>query len=144
MARDRVKSKGRRESGSFISLPHNIVNSDEFCKLSAISVKLLIDLFSQFKGKNNGDLCCSWTPMKKRGWRSKDTLFRAMSELESKGWIIRTRQGNRNKANLFAVTWRGIDECKGKLDLAPNPRPLNMWKLDPPPRLPGNSGTNAV
>lgn len=124
----RYKVKNRRESGSFVSLPHHILNSSQFCNLSAIAVKFLIDLVAQYKGYNNGDLCPAWGLMKDRGWKSRDTLFRAQCQLEEAGFIERTRQGGRNSANLFAITWRGIDECKGKLDVKANPIPSNLWK----------------
>jgi len=126
--RSRAKQKGRAEKGSFFALPHNILESDEYVMLSAIGVKLLIDLCSQYRGKNNGDLCLAWKIMERRGWRSRDTLLRAQYELEEKGWIERTRQGGRNKANLFALSWLGIDECKGKLDVRASVSPSNKWK----------------
>jgi len=124
----RYKVKGRTESGSFLALPRSILNSDEYCCLSAAAVKLLIDLATQYRGNNNGDLCCAWKLMQPRGWKSRDTLYKAQRELERSGFILRARQGGRNSANLFAITWKGIDECKGKLDISANPVPLNLWK----------------
>jgi len=116
------------EGGSFLSIPHQVLKSDAFSSLNAISVKLLIDLAAQYRGTNNGDLCCAWTLMKVRGWKSRDTLCKALRELERSGFILKTRQGGRNKASLYAITWKGIDECKGKLDVSANPVPMNLWK----------------
>ena len=83
MAMDRLKAKGRREAGRFAAIPHAIINSPNFQKANGYAIKLLIQMAEQLrfeKGggtKNNGDLCVSWSLMKDRGWRSKDTLKRA-------------------------------------------------------------------
>ena len=89
----------------------------------------MIDLFAQFKGSNNGDLAAAWKLMEKRGWRSKETLHRAKRELLEKGFIVTTRQGGRHVCSLFAVTWLAIDECSGKLDVAPTRVAPGYWKL---------------
>jgi len=94
-------------------------------------VKLLIDVYCQYRGKNNGDLTAAWSVMKKYGWTSKSQLRKALVELEARGWLVKTRQGSINKASLYAVTFWGIDYCGGKLDpgITPNPRAIHLWKL---------------
>jgi hypothetical protein len=84
VALDRRRAKGRANKGSFISVPHTILEHDNYASLSARAVKLLIDLFAQFRGSNNGDLAAAWKLMEKRGWRSKETLHRAKRELLDK------------------------------------------------------------
>jgi hypothetical protein len=85
--RDRFKdAKARRESGAFVALPSAVLRSPQFAQLSAHAVKLLCDLLSQIRGNNNGDLCAAWRLMKKRNWKSKDTLFQALGELRNGGW----------------------------------------------------------
>lgn len=128
MARTRENMQGRRAGGSFSALPHAILDSPEYAELSPSAVKLLVDIFSQFRGKNNGDLCATWKFMRQRGWRSKETLFRALGELRSGNWLILTRQGSIHRASLFAVTWLPIDECKGKLDVSSTRVALNTWR----------------
>lgn len=128
MAGKRLKAKGRRESGSFVALPHAVIGGDEWAALSAQAVKLLLDLYSQYKGNNNGDLTLAWSIMKPRGWKSKDTLYRARDELMAAGWIVCARQGGRHIPSLYAVTWQAIDECGGKLDIAETSAPLGTWK----------------
>ena len=113
----RARVKGRREGGSFVSLPHACLRHENYILLGAYAVKLLIDLYSNYNGSNNGDFCCTWSMMKKRGWRSESTLNSARKELLHYGWILCGRQGGRNMASLYAVTFQSIDECKGKLDL---------------------------
>lgn len=129
MARSRIKTKGRADFGSYVALPHLILESAEYAALSAHEVKLLIDVYAQFSGKNNGALSCSWTLMKQRGWHSQDTLNRAMRGLLERGFLIKTRQGGRHLASLFAVSWRKIDDCDGRLDVSPTNTPPGTWKL---------------
>ena len=89
---------------------------------------MLIEVARQFNGKNNGDLCATAKTLAGRGWKSNDSITRALRELEHYGFIIRTRQGGLNRCSLYAITWKGIDECGGKLDVRPNPVPCNSWK----------------
>lgn len=70
-----------------------------------------------------------WSKMKEKGWRSKDTLYKARNQLIQAGMIVLTRQGGKNIPSLYAVTWLGIDECNGKLDCASRSSPLGYWKL---------------
>jgi hypothetical protein len=130
MAKNRLKSKGRRDYGRFIALPLHILNSTPYIVLPIHAKQLLIDLFMQFNGKNNGDFCAAWSMMIKRSWRSRQTLHRSLGALISAGFIIKTRQGGRNRASLYGITWLGIDVCKGKLDVRASPVPLNFWKKD--------------
>lgn len=131
MARTRYNQKARRDGSSFSQLPHVYFQSEQYAALSARAVKLLIDLYCQYRGKNNGDLTASWVVMKKRGWTSKSQLQKGLKELESRGWILKTRQGSIHKASLYAVTFQGIDYCSGKLDsgVMPDARPLLLWKF---------------
>jgi hypothetical protein len=87
-----------------------------------------MDLTVQYNGKNNGDLCAAWRLMRMKGWRSKGTLSRAVKGLQESGFILLTRQGGRHKAALYAVTFRAIDECGGKLEVQPTVTALNTWK----------------
>ncbi len=128
MARNRLKAKGRREHGSFLALPLVVIDSKEFSSLSAYAVKLIIDLYAQFKGSNNGDLCAAWSMMKKRGWRSKGTLHRALNELREKGFLLLARQGGKHKASLYALSFLAVDECKGKLEIPPTAAPPGTWR----------------
>lgn len=130
MARTRLKSKGRRDGGSYIAMPHIILESAEYAALSPQAVKLLIDLFSQFRGVNNGDLSAAWKIMSARGWRSKATLYRALHELIANGWIEMTRRGGIHRCSLYAVTWLAIDECGGKLDVSPTRIASGKWKKE--------------
>ena len=128
MARTRRKIMGRADSGGYLMLPHAVLASPNYRTLSAHAVKLLCDLGSQFKGGNNGDLCATWSLMHARGWKSRDTLGKALAELLHYGMIQQTRQGGLHQCSLYALTWHMIDECKGKLDCAPTRVPSGKWR----------------
>lgn len=113
-AEHRRRATGRRESGSFIAVPHAILESDAYRTLGAHAVKLLFDLASQFRGSNNGDLSAAWRIMQPRNWRSRETLSRALHELQAHGLIEKTRQA--------------IDACDGKLDAAPTYVASGRWR----------------
>lgn len=140
MARTRLKSKGRRENGTYVGIPHAITRSREYAALSAIAVKLLIDLADQFNGSNNGDFQATWPFMKSKGWRSKATLYRALNELLNREFVIVSRQGGRHVCSLYALTFLAIDDCKGKLDINETTVPSSAWKKNSVPQKLGHIG----
>lgn len=119
---------GKRGKERFMALPHKILACNSYVSLSVHAKVLLVELFYQFNGSNNGDLSATWKQVQKRGWRSRNTLHKCLKELLESGFIVKTRQGGKNKPCLYGVTWLGIDECKGKLDIKENPMPSNLWK----------------
>lgn len=127
-ARNRAKHTGRRESGTFTRLPHAVMDSENFHALSGAAVKVLLILARQLNGRNNGDLCATFSIARKGGIASQETLFHALRELEHYGLIELTRRGGRHAPSLYAVTWLGIDECKGKLEEPSSPIPSGLWK----------------
>ncbi|HIJ22766.1 MAG: hypothetical protein HON68_02695 [Gammaproteobacteria bacterium] len=126
---DRTKMKGRRSGSSFVAMPHALLNSENFSRLTPAGVKLLMDIASQYKGKNNGDLCTTISVMKERGWKSASTLDERISELLHYGFITKTRQGGRNQCSLYALTWQPINECNGKLDIPEAKVAPGQWKI---------------
>jgi hypothetical protein len=127
------KDKGRRESGRFAQVPHDVINSLNWRRASGNAVKLVLDLMVQFNGKNNGDLSAPFSAMKARGWKSSGTLKRAEREALHYGLIEKTRQGGLNRCNLYAITWRAIDDCKRKLDCSPTRVAGGAWRREVPP-----------
>lgn len=126
--RARERLKGRQNNGWFFRMPVEVLESPNYCALSFKARALLFDLGSQFRGKNNGDLAAAWSLMRKRGWKSKDTLQRALRELIDAGMIEQTRQGGLHCASLFAFTWLPIEECGGKLDVRATLVPSSLWR----------------
>lgn len=127
-SRSRAKFKGRREAGRFLALPGVILDSAAYLSLSAHAVKLLLDLGAQYRGSNNGDLSAAWSPMHLRGWKSRDTLGKALKELLESGLIEMTRQGGLHKCSLYALTWQPIDNCGNKLEVSPTRVASNLWR----------------
>lgn len=129
--RSRERFKGRRNTGWFFRMPVEVLDSPAYCGLSFKARALLFDLGAQYRGNNNGDLAAPWSWMKNRGWKSKDTLHRALGELIATGMIQLTRQGGLHCPNLYAVTWLEIHDCGGKLDVKASPVPSNLWRRRP-------------
>lgn len=132
-------------------VPAAVLDSPNFCALSTKAKALVLDIGAKYTGHNNGDLAAPWSWMKERGWRSKDTLHRAISELLAAGMIELTRQGGMHGPNLYAFTWFPIDDVRVQLDVAPTKVASGKWKEAPisnsktqrPPRLSGE-GTPTI
>ena len=135
MAQNRIKAKGRREKGTYAGIPHAVTRSREYASLTAVAVKMLVDITDQFNGKNNGDFQATRPFMQRKGWKSKATIRRALDELVDKGFIVISRQGGRNLCMLYALTFLAIDDCKGKLDIEETRTPLSFWKKSLVPKL---------
>ena len=130
------RNKGRRTSPPFVMFPHHVLRHEVLSKLSPRASKLVIDLMAQYQGDNNGDLSAPLSQMRARGWNSSDQLDKAKKELINKDVIWVTRQGGRNMASLYALTWFPINECKGKLDVSPTKTAPVNWRN----KLPSPSG----
>lgn len=125
----RTKQTGKGAPHSFVAMPHYMLESEQWGALSAHAVKLAMEFARQFKGSNNGDLSVPWSRMKRRRWRSKATLSAAIAELIEAGFVVRTRSPNRHHVcALYAITWKPIDECDGKLEVSAERVASNAWK----------------
>lgn len=131
----RNQVNNRSSSKRFLMLPYEMLSGDAYASLSNKAVKCLVDIAGQFNGVNNGDLSCTLKLMKKLGWNSNSQITAAKNELIKKGFIVLTRQGGMNKCNLYAVTWKPIDDCNGKLDRRSGIVSLGWWKKGFNPEL---------
>jgi hypothetical protein len=96
-------------SGPFLALPHSVLNSQAYLRLSFAAQSLLIDIAVQFNGMNNGHLLSSMRVLGPRRWRSSATVRKALTALEDAGLIYQTAQGKfPNDANLWAITWQAL------------------------------------
>lgn len=124
-------AKEARGGGAFLPLRLDVLKSQALAKLSPYACKLLLDLASQWRLGKNGDASAAFEKvLRQRGWKSKATLQKAITELLGSGLIVKTRQGSLHQCSLFALGWLAIDECGGKLEMRPTTRPINNW-LDP-------------
>ncbi len=125
-----ARAKHREAKERFIGIPYRIAKSTPFAALSAHEVKFMIDLLTQYNGRNNGMLSPTYALMKERGW-AKGTLYRTFASLEAKGFVVVTRQGwkQKGKPTLVAITWLEIHDCGIEYDdgVKPGPVPLSYW-----------------
>lgn len=130
--RSRDKHKGRSSSGGwFFRIPAEVLNSPNMRMATTKAKAMLLDIGAQFRGSNNGDICITWSDLRQRGWKSKQTMERAMHELLRLGLIEQTRQGGLHCASLFAFTWQPIDPCGGKLDVPATAVASHRWRMLP-------------
>lgn len=126
------KPYGRnRKKELFAGIPHHVMDCENYQHIGAWKTRLLLELARQYNGFNNGDLSAPWSQLQKRGWKSKGTLNKAIKNLLHWGMIELSRQGGMHQCSLYALTWKNIDECKGKLEIAPTRAPSNRWKVPP-------------
>ena len=129
MAKGYKQGKRKQGGGQFAAFPLQMLKHPSFAALSPRAKALLFPLASQYNGRNNGDLCASFSVMRPHGWTSNDQLQKGLRELQDTGFLIQTRQGRRpNVASLYALSWRPINECGGKLELASTVTAPNTWK----------------
>jgi hypothetical protein len=120
-------SKGRSDLGPpFVQLWKWIIKTDEFAELTGSELKLLIDIASQFNGRNNGNLTLHAVRSR---WKSRSTTQSAKDGLLRKKWIVCTKHGGYQRGpDLFAVTWWPIDECDGKHECEVERSASNAWQ----------------
>ena len=134
--RKRSHSNCKWGGGHFNALPRQFTGSVVLRNLNHFACKLFLDLQAQYNGFNNGDLCITWSIMRKRGWRSRTTLQSAKQSLLDVHLILCTRPGGRRRCALYALTIYDIDECNGKHDLKPTSTPPRSWLAhEPPPSI---------
>ena len=135
MGSKRRKNARRQGGHRFVGVPHVVLDSESYKQLPNRAKALMMDIAYFYNGRNNGDLSTAWGIMKRRGWRSKSTLSAAVNDLLSANLILKTRDGRFQNpgscCDLYALTWRPIDECRGKnLDVPPTATPPRKFSLE--------------
>ncbi len=121
------------DGGYGFVIPYTLLRHPNMARLGPHGNKLLLDMCRQYSGFNNGYLKACWEHMSERGWRSKETLFIATAELVHYNLIEKSRQGGRNRPNLYYLTWWPIHtRDDDPLDVSKTAKPCNSWKLDAP------------
>lgn len=120
MARSKFKRNGEKCDGrTFVRLPNVVLQSPGYRMLGHAARALLIDIAMQYGGHNNGKLTACAKYLRPLGWKSNNTVLRALRELQSCGLLIETRKGARpNRAAWFALSWLDLDQGTG-LDIDP-------------------------
>lgn len=110
------KKKGER----FVALPYNMLNSEAFLDLHPQSVRTFIELKKRYNGFNNGEISLSYLEVSKIAKCSKNTAGRRLKELESHGFIKKTKSG------MF--TYRLASEYCLTCEENGNGKKTNEWK----------------
>jgi len=119
MGRRRRDGGDKRDRGTFLALPHVVLDSPSYRALGHTARSLLIDIARQYNGHNNGKLVACAKYLRPLGWRSADVVNRAKRELLASDLLMETRIGWRpNRAAWFALTWFELDVTAG-LDINP-------------------------
>lgn len=123
--------KDRRDPGRFIMLPLPVLESAAYRSLGFSARALMLDIASQYMGKNNGKLLAGWTFMQTRGWRSNRTLIDAKRELlESGALVVETRMGKFPSTSAwFACTWWPLDWCD-EMEIAVRDFPRGKYRTE--------------
>jgi hypothetical protein len=131
MAKSYKASKEKRDGDRYIALPHVVIDSPSYRALGHPSCALLIDIARQYTGTNNGKLVACAKYLKPMGWKSNDTVTRALAELKEHKLLIETRMGMRpNRAAWFALGWYSLDSVDG-MDIDPRTYRTGGYKIAP-------------
>lgn len=116
----RTMANGRSVPEQFMQLPYSMVQSDAWRSLSGPALKILIELYSRFNGKNNGLLSLSYADAAKKLALGHATIGRAFDELQVKGFVRLIKRGHwyGRKAAEWAITNKGFQGFN----------PTNDWK----------------
>ncbi|WP_455647988.1 hypothetical protein [Lonepinella koalarum] len=126
-----MNHKGRRKTEPFVALPKNMMNSTAFKRLSPAENKVFVHLCAEYNGKNNGNITLPYNRASEFNL-SRQTLSKALKSLTEKGFIKVSRQGERGKLSLYALTYLEIHECLNKYGLSvhhlkPTIKASNEW-----------------
>ena len=128
-AKNYKHSKEKRDGGQYVALPHVVIDSPSYRALGHPARSLLVDIARQYTGSNNGRLVACAKYLRPLGWKSNDTVTRALGELKAAGLLIETRMGMRPKrAAWFALGWYTLDNADG-MDIDPKRYRTGQYKI---------------
>lgn len=108
------RNGSKRDSGLFVAIPHDVIDSTTYRQLGYTSRALLVDLARQYTGTNNGRIVACNKYLKPLGWNSHATVTKSLRELLDSGLLVQTRLGMRpNRAAWFALAWYQLDASQG-------------------------------
>ncbi len=87
----------------YITIKATVFDSPAFRTLPPSAAKLWIDLRTQFRGRNNGNISATLKTLAIRSWCSSETLNRALWELLDRGLLRRTREGKPGPLRICAL-----------------------------------------
>ena len=133
MAKNKMRADGRsdrKKTGAW--LPTEVLCSSAYMELTSGAKNVLVAVAAQYRGAgtNNGDLCVSVTVLARYGIKSPDVIWRAEKQLRQHRLLRCTRRGMklRNTPGLYAITWKPIDRCDGKIGRVSSSVAGNEWR----------------
>ena len=135
--RQSARRRGRSNE-RFARIPLSVLESEAFTTLHHAAVRVLLILASQYWGGNNGALALTAQYARRFGFYGRDTIYRSLRELETRGLIVCTRRGMKikNVFTLYALGWEEIDNRDGKpLEVSEHRNNLQwlQWRAPPVP-----------
>ena len=123
MPRHNSKGRSRNPEGQYFLLPYSLVRHPMFRSLSGAALKVFLELRCRYsmrgdgRADNNGELRLPLDEAAKLLGMGKATVKRAFEELEAKGFVVKTEQGQwyGRKATQYRTTdrpYRGARETK--------------------------------
>ncbi len=114
MAKHDARGRSKNPEGAFFALPYSVVRHPVFRSLSGAALKVFIELRCRYtvrgdgRTENNGELRLPLDEAARILGMGKATVARAFEELEAKGFIVKTEQGQwyGRKATQYRVTDR--------------------------------------
>ena len=95
---------------SYVRLPHDLIRGEVWAGLSANATRLLIGIWDQYNGHNNGDLRFGYAHAERLLGCSTQTVWRAFAELQDAGLIEAVEKGSfAHKASArkgIVTAWR--------------------------------------
>lgn len=115
-----AKQKFRDPRGLHLRVYHDLMNSPAYRVLSTSAKALYFDMRAKLNGSNNGNLEATLDTLRHRGWKHGSTIAGALYELQTMGFLIRTRPGSyaigKGQCALYAFTDLDVFEQKGKCE----------------------------
>ena len=96
-------------NGQHARLYHDMLKSPAWIALSSSAIRLYVDMRLKLTSFNNGNIEAVFSELKHRGWQSKTTMHKALRELETLGFIVRTRQGGIASMSRICSLYRFTD-----------------------------------
>lgn len=113
------KASRKAKTTPFVGIPHYVMQSESYSKLSTQAIEVLNWVLYQFRGSNNGNLVITWDEYSKvLSFGSNNTFRKALKNLTDNELLVISGTGTTNRArgkppHLYAITWLNVDDCKG-------------------------------
>ena len=125
-----VNAKARKIRGRFAMIPIDVMKHPSTSTLSHAAFRVLVLLAGAYSGHNNGALGVTAGQAAESGVGSRNTLYRALRELESRGLILKTYSASRvpPRPTMWAITWVSVDDTEWSRKTTTAAHTYRTWK----------------